>query len=475
MSKKKTILNSIFLCIGLGLLAGCGATDTVSIDLFTANPSDRTAMLDEAELDYEVPVTLPGISVDLYAYDAEASKVAILKGETLPASFELVKASSGESVYKGKVKRKDVESDSGLEIATADFYDFTEPGEYYIKTEILGKSKTFTIEEDAYALEFEWARESLKALKCDGCHSAYVSFENDSSKRMDVSGGWHTSEDGSKDVVEACLAVMDICTIYEYYPDSFLSLMDEANEEIEWLLKMQNSESGGVYTSVSLHEDTASGEKTFLIGGETTRATAYFCACMAKFSVTASKLYPDAASLAFQAALKAWNCLDANKEIVTADQLYRAAVEMYRATGLTVYNNVILDYLKENADKDYEGRLTLDAAISYLATSRNTNVEYDTVLMANYMSRIQAFNDSAELSAYGIEEGDYTADDYLRQAYEFIVADYIMSSSAYRSLEEDYLHYLNGRNADSLNYTATLITPDSYVKLLALLAGLSTE
>lgn len=473
MSKKKSLANSIALILSLSLFVGCGTADTVSIELFTQSPSEETGMLESAETDYEVPTVLPGISVDLYAYDTEADKKAILKGETLPASFDVCALDTGEVVLSGRVKRKEADSDDGLETAEADFSDLKTPGKYYIKTEILGKSKTFEIKDKAYDAEYEKAFEALKALECSDC-PVYVSFESDETKKLEVSGGWHTSKYGDRDVVEGCLAVMDICTVYEYYPEIFEDALKEASKEIDWLFKMQNAETGGVYTSVA-HKEAGNADSKLVVGGETTRATAYYCACMAKYSVTAAKINQEKAAKALQQAVKAWNCLEANKEIISDDQMYRAAVEMYRATGLSVYNNVILEYLKENADKEYEGRLALDAAITYLDSQRATNVDYDTVLMANYMSRIQDRNDAAEADRYCVDEGEYTSDDYLRHVYEFIVADYIMSSLSYVSLEEDYLHYLNGRNAESVNFADSLITPDSYVKLMALCGRLSYE
>jgi len=487
MRKNIKISNFICLCLSVSLFAGCGNTDIVATDIFNQNQSE-TAMLPEAELNYEVPVTYPSIMVDLLGYDAKGDKEAVIVSDTLPAVFEVRDSKTDEVVYRSSVKRKASEDPSNEVTGVADFSSVTDPGRYYIKTEILGKSKDFEIKENVYSDLLKSSFDRLHALRCDTCHVVAVPLESDATTFVSCQNGWHTSDDGEKDVVEACLSVMDICTAYDFYPNAFSDnygygfsgnkipdLLDEAGYELKWLLKMQNSETGGVYTSVSLQNVTGKEEKELVVVGETTRATAYFCACMAKASVTYKKLDSELSGELFQAAVLAWNCLEANKEIVGAEQMYRASVEMYKATGQDVYNQIILDYLKDHADNGFENRIALDSAITYISTPRATNVELCTGLMADFMDRTEGKVELAEKSCYQVESVEMTCDELLRNTYELIVVDYIISSNAYEPLEKDYIHYLGGRNSQSINYINEIKTPDTLVKLISLCGKLSLD
>jgi endoglucanase len=285
-------------------------------------------------------------------------------------------------------------------------------------------------------------------------------------------------------VVEDCLAVMDICTALEYYPSIFSDdiiisfsgnkipdILDEAIYEVEWLLKMQNQKTGGVYASVVYSEE----DSQVKVVSETTKATAYFAACMAKFSITVKKYDAELSKKAFQAATLAWKCLEANKDIVTNEQRFRAAVEMYRASGSGVYNRVILDYLKDNADKAFESDSVLDGAITYLNTTRSVDMDYCTSLMSTFMDRTEEKINLAELNPYGIESEELSAEELLRNMFELIIVDYIISSNAYTETEEDYMHYLCGRNLKSAYLIDDINTPDSLVRLAAFSAKLSAE
>lgn len=481
---KKRIV-ALLLC--LALLSGCGDEAKVQEKTtFVKELSGKTSMLSEAKIDYEVPGAYPGICVDLNGYELNKSKEAILAGENLPAVFVIKDANTHEEVYRGSVKRKpSIEEDSKL-TGVADFSDFSTAGCYYIEAELLGKSKSFFIREFVYEDTLLKAFSKLHELRCDNCHVESVPFESDLSVTMDVSGGWHTADGGQKDVVEACLSVMDLCTAYEFYPSAFTDdygyefsgnkipdILDEAAFEIEWLLKMQNQETGGVYTSVSLQNLPGEREKKLAVGGETTRATAYFCACLAKFSMDYKQFDQNLSQKAFQAASKAWKCLEANKDIVTSDQMYRAAAEMFKATGNGVYNQIILDYLELNAGAAYDGRATLDAAITYLSTSRGTNRTYCALLMNSFKARIKAKADAGDKARFGIDPETTEVVDQLRNAYEMMLCDYIDNSKEYEESEEDYIHYLLGRNAFSEKYIESVNSPNAYAELIAVAAKLN--
>ena len=222
MTFKKKAVNFIAVCMSFLMLIGCGGADGEPIEnIFTRDTDSRKSMLENPSVDYELPGVYPAISVDLTGYEASGEKIAVLAASRLPAFYEVKDSVTGKVVYEGSVKRKDVTTSDGLSVGTVDFTGFDTVGTYYIETEILGRSKDFSIRENKYSDLLTESYNKLRALRCTYCHASSVPFENDKSKTLNAGGGWHTSDNGEKDVVEACLAVMDICTIYEFYPKIF--------------------------------------------------------------------------------------------------------------------------------------------------------------------------------------------------------------------------------------------------------------
>ena len=487
MQFRKFSVSFIAVLMSLLLLSGCGSGEADVVEnIFSRDTDTRKSMLENPSVDYELPSVYPAISVDLTGYETGRDKKAILVATRLPDFYEIKDSETGKVVYEGSVKRKDITDSDGMLVGTVDFSGFNTVGTYYIETEILGRSKDFSVRENVYSDLLSEAYNKLRALRCNGCHSGRVAFENDHSKMLDVSGGWHTSDSGEKDIVESCLAVMDLCTIYEFYPKLFTDdygsedsgnripdILDEAAYETEWLFSMQNKETGGVYASISLDAGKDSG--SLYVRAETTRATAYYCACMAKVSFTMKRFDQDLSNRAMQASVLAWKCLEANKNIVDADQMFRAAAELYRLTGQDVYQKTVNDFLKTNADKPFDNRLTADGAITYLSTARGTDLTYCTSLMNNLMKLTEGKVADAGASRYEVEANDADTTDVLRTAYEFAIVDYINSSIEYVNGSEDCFHYIGGRNAYSINYFDTINTPDSLVKVIAVAARLEAS
>ncbi|MBR6307954.1 MAG: glycoside hydrolase family 9 protein [Lachnospiraceae bacterium] len=491
MSRRKILANFILLSLFTVIIGGCGkAGDTeANINIFTKDSGNRSTMLDEPSVDYELPGVYPSIAVDLLGYEVGRDKEAVLSASRLPAFYEIKDAATGKVVYQGSVKKKDIESKDGLSSGVIDFSGLNTVGTYYIETEILGRSKVFKVRENLYEDLYKASFIKLHDLRCENCHMSSVALESDASKTINAGGGWHTSDKGEKDVVEGCLAVMDICTIYEFYPKLFTDdygieesgnrvpdILDEAAYEIEWLLLMQNKETGGVYASVSYAAGAqAQSGDNLAVRSETTRSTAYFCACMAKASFTFKRFDADLSSKAMQASVLAWKCLEANKNIVDSGQMFRAATELYRLTGQETYKSVVTDFLKVNSSKPYDSRPVLDGAITYLSTARSTDVGYCTALMDNLMKREESKVALANGSSFEIESVDADISEIIRTAYEYAIVDYINSSIEYVNGEEDCFHYVGGRNATGTNYFDSINTPNSLVNIIAVGARLASS
>ncbi|MCR5279486.1 MAG: glycoside hydrolase family 9 protein [Lachnospiraceae bacterium] len=465
------------------ILAGCGAgADPMGNQPVYTSTSGRDGMLDEASIEYETPGSVPSIIVDLVGYDRDAEKKAIINAEEIPDSFTIKDVYSGETVYIGKVK--EVESDQGI-VGIADFTEFDTEGEYQMEAPLIGSSKYFAVRSGVYDELMATAFAKLERLRCSSvsngyCHNRDVPLESSSDTVLDVRGGWHTAKGGERDVVTGCMAVYDLITAYEYHPSSFTDkmgipesgnkipdILDEAIFELDWLFKMQNPETGGVYSAITARDSG------LVIEAEATRATVYFCVVMTHFSYVIKKFDSKYSGKCLNAAVKAWKCLDANKELVSTEQMYRAAVELYKATGQAVYRNAVEDYLKDNAGKDLENRAVIDAAITHMSTSRATDMSECEKLMERFMARTHSKVASARTNAFFVESTDMTAEELLRNMEELVIVDYIISSVEYQKIEENYLHYLCGRNPESEIMLDFEYDPDGYAMLLVLLGRLN--
>ncbi|MCQ2519711.1 MAG: glycoside hydrolase family 9 protein [Lachnospiraceae bacterium] len=481
-------LLTVFLLPAL-ILSGCGnnqaVTDKAVVSEKVSVDEKTLHMLDEPEILYEPVSMKPSIYVDLVGYVPNGEKVAVIEAGIIPRRFEIVDVKTGKSVYSGYVHERECPEDDETLSAIVDFSDFTAEGTYYISADFIGRSENFDIRSGIYEDLLKANFGGLYGLRDVTDKSDILSFESNADVTLDVSGGWITGEGRLKDVCEGCLAMQDLMLCIEYYPKAFSDdygtetsgnkipdILDEVMFEAEWLLKMQNPETGGVYTSVSV-VGNEKGEQKRVIMGETTRATAYFCSSMAKLSYVVKKYDGSFSTKCIEAANLAWKCLEANKDLVDKTQMFRAAVEMYRATGYKVYSRIIDDYLKDNANKEYTERIALDGAITYMATTRSTNKQYCTQLMEQYMERTENKSNASKESRYLVESGDREEAVLLRNLSEILIVNYIISNKEYGTIEENYLHYFCGRNPENKICDSLKNSPDAYAQLMFLLGKLT--
>ena len=139
------------------------------------------------------------------------------------------------------------------------------------------------------------------------CHTGTaIVYGSDVAK--DVTGGWHDAGDYGRYVVPGAKAVQDLLLTYEDseyaakddaigIPESgngVPDVLDEVRYELDWMLKMQDETSGGVYHKVTgevFPEMVAAVEETaqMILSPISNTATGDFAAVMAKASVVYRK------------------------------------------------------------------------------------------------------------------------------------------------------------------------------------------
>lgn len=303
--------------------------------------------------------------------------------------FKIVDAETEETVYIGQYGDLLFDKTTSSNIKVGDFTDFSTPGIYKIISSPSGASYDFEIGDNLYDEIYKDVVLMLYNQRCGteldsnisgefahpACHmDEAVIYGDTSGKTVDVSGGWHDAGDYGRYVVSGAKTIKDLFLAYEDYaqdsdsigiPESgngVPDLLDEARYELEWMLKMQDEATGGVYhkvTGLVFPETVLAVDETeqMVLAPISYAATADFVAVMAEAKSMYEDIDGDFAAKCMAAALKGAEWLAANEpsgyknpeEIVTGeypdgklgDEKLWAYTELYRmATEGAYYDEV---------------------------------------------------------------------------------------------------------------------------------------
>ncbi len=307
------------------------------------------------------------------------------------------------------------------------------------------------------------------------------------STKLDVSGGWHDAGDYGRYVVPGAKAAADLMLAYQLNPGAFANplsstipvIVDEIRYELEWLLKMQDAASGGVYhkvTTKAFEGEVMPEEVTeeLVLAPISTNATGTFAAVMAM----ASALYQpyDAAfsKKCLAAAEKAWSYTPKNPsntftnpediltgeygDLTTKDERFWAAAELLKATGKKEYNDYIVSAFKELIPSGL-GWASVGSygTYAYLTTASD---KVDGTLAAKLKNDL--LKEAKKLLALSDYDGYHIS---LGRSYPWgsnmsvannamllLIANLIEPDAAYSQSAADHLNYLFGVNCLSYSY-----------------------
>lgn len=340
-------------------------------------------LIDDSNVDYSATRPYePDIMTNQVGYKPDSNKTAVFRNITGETEFSVVNADTGKTVYTGELESKGYNGIADENNWTGDFSAVTETGKYYITCGGLDNSYTFEIGDKVYTNLLDDTVRMLYLQRCGievedetfghkACHDTPATVYG-TEETIDVSGGWHDAGDYGRYVVPAAKAVADLLYAYKATPSMYSDnigipesgngtpdVLDEARFEIEWMLKMQNKNTGGVYHKVTC--DTFPGyvmpeeeTKPLIVMPETTTSTADFAASMALAYEVYKDIDADFANTCLEAAKKAYEWAKANPDklylanpddITTGtyedknatDEIYWASAQLYRATGDTGY------------------------------------------------------------------------------------------------------------------------------------------
>ncbi len=429
---------------------------------------------------YDVPESIPRTLVDQNGYRTGAEKAVVFRGEDLPVVFYVYNADTDELEYTGQMRNEILDS-SGETTKIGYFTDLVEDGNYYIYTDELGSSYGFRIQNDLYDDIFNNACKTYYLNRCGmnlteeyagedmhtACHTAEATLQDEPSKKLDVSGGWHLNANADRDVVLGCKIAQNLLLAYEMNPDSvgddtgipesgngIPDILDEVKYEVDWLIKMQDERTGGVYGSaVTVTEE---GQELMQAKVEVTpitmEATIRFAALLADFSFQYQSYDESFATECLKCADRAYSIFANTEDIKSSNAGFHAAARLYRATGSTTYEQVLTSFFQKS---DFDTLFDEDediffGGITYISTSQKVNVEICEKIMKLLMKKASTVASTAKKSGYLVSSNDQAQ--ILDDMRTITIADHIIYNYEYTTIIENHAHYLMGRNAEAVNY-----------------------
>lgn len=342
------------------------------------------------------------IQLNQIGFYPESYKLAIVPASA-DGTFQLIDVSSKQIAYTGNLGDEKFWVPANASVKIADFSEFETEGTYYIEAGA-ETSPEFDIsntifEEPAKGLArafFYW-RSSAAIEAPYSVHqgtdfsralghpdNAVVIDQTAASENrpagfaFDCSQGWYDAGDYGKYVVTGALSAYYLLAAYENYPvfssvvdlnipesaNQTPDILDEAKWELDWLLKMQDPDDGGVYFQITTSSWAGMGSSpaddtgTRYAYKKTSPSTLDFAAVMA----TAYRVfkdfeteYPGYADRCLQASKSAWDWAQANPDVYYGsaggtgqyednngeasfhDEMAWAANELFIATGEPEY------------------------------------------------------------------------------------------------------------------------------------------
>ncbi|MDF2587820.1 MAG: celA [Anaerocolumna sp.] len=460
------------------------------------------------------------IHINQVGYTKNDNKIAVLAN--VSGHFKIINVKNNQCVFEGDSKtcknkgtsqnESCIDEASGDVVSYCDFSSVSEAGEYYIELEGQGRSYTFLIDNGIYTSVKNALLKGLYYQRCGVeleekyagpwahaiCHTNQAKIYNNPEKTIEVSGGWHDAGDYGRYATAGAVSVADILLSYELFGDVYTDdiqipesgngipdALDEARVELEWLLKVQDNETGGVYHKVTTkyfcgmimpedeHDDLYALPESAVAAGD-------FAAVMAMAYRIYKKYDETFANTMLAAAKKAWEWLEKNPNIPgfknpqdvstgeygdpnSEDERLWAATELYRVTGDDKYHLYIKEILKTDVDIVSFGWGSIGgyASFSYLRMAEQKEQVFDDEIV-NVLKK--AFlNKADELVSIANNDG-YMADVLPKQyrwgstmtitngAQLLILSYYLTGNKEYEEVAIDQLHYILGRNPMGISY-----------------------
>ena len=366
----------------------------------------------------ELPVSTTKIFIDQAGYISERDKKVMFLGEQIGDQFRVIRQSDKEVVYTGQIEEGEIDPLSGVYLSVGDFSEISEPGAYYIETDIVGQSYPFRITQDGYENIF------VGMLKNVGD----VTLTENVQGICDTSFGMH---------------------IIMYAMQCNGSLFEEAyryfdEEERDKQLVTQLL----YFSSWMMEQQSADGS---LYGDY--EATAAFCGAMVMSRDVFGK-YEASVSEEHKAAYdKAWKWLAAQEcdTDVRKSARFYAASQLFKAEYREEYKKIVEDFLKER-DMDYASeRFVFYGVLAYATAGENTDRDLCTHIMKDLVDTNERYCEAAKNDTF-FGTGKRSLYDNLYHMRLLCFVNYITPSKEYTEIVENTIQYMGGLNENGICY-----------------------
>lgn len=426
LARRYKRIMSFLLCVCLtAALCGCGwvaepggegqgGNVQVLLDERQEPDDEETfRLLPQAELDYQMPEQYPGIWVSLGGYDSKGDKEVYFRGRSLPDTFRIMDASTGQCVYTGPLQEDRYDAATEEYNSYGDFSDFVDVGEYYIECDIIGRSYPFVLQEEKLREQFDL---TLEQIRMQG----------------------RETPAGTGNVRNMLQQMILVLLSYELYPDLY---EDGDGNQIPDILEYVTE---SVRTVVGLQESAESDDLTYELA-----------AALAKYSYIYQKYDNKYATEIIQLAAGLWqqaeksetarNAPD-NARLLAAAELYRATGQRKYATELTAEDTGLLD----KAERGEFGRYDHLAAVTYISTRQRVQMELCSKLIRVVMNRGEQIAAGIPRLAYReVDQGESAIDEMMWDMALLAVVDYMITNYEYGRVIESQYYFLWGCNARS--------------------------
>jgi hypothetical protein len=336
----------------------------------------------------------PAIKINQVGYLNTAEKYAKVSGfedefhATVGTPFQVRRVADDSIAYSGQLELvKDYDPESGERVLKAVFSDLVESGEYTITVDAQGieKSLKFKIGNDIFnplladASKYYYYQRSGMAITAQYHNfprpdytpqDTAAIYESDPARTKDVSKGWFDAGDKGKWMASGAEAANTMLWSYDMFPESYSDdtnipesgngvpdVLDEVRWELEWILKMQDTD-GGVYGRVNSYpSDEQINQRVIndvfegVANVKPTNDTALAATALTRASLVFAQYDPVFANQCLQAAKQAWTYLEQHPANIkgpgyTSDNDKKsrlgASAALYRATGEAKYNQYFI-------------------------------------------------------------------------------------------------------------------------------------
>ncbi len=447
------------------------------------------------------------ITVDQIGYSTYGKKIALLTGTE--HSFRVVNSETGAVVFKGESAAAADDKASGARVHAADFSAVTAAGRYFLEAGDGAVSAPFVIADKPYQ---ELQRGLLKAFyyyRCGAelsgdyagpwghaaCHLAEGTVIGQPELKLDSSGGWHDAGDYGKYSGPGAKAVADLLLAYELYPAAFAGdfalpesdgmmpdVLLECKVELDFLFKMQEAGSGGVYHKLTtlnfpgldvMPEDDTS---ELFFSPVSAAATGDFAGVMAMAARIYKPFDESYADRCLEAASAAWQWLEQHPEepgfknptqITTGeygdaedhDERFWAAAELYRTTGEEVYHKTVQELSRLPFPKFSLGWADMGGygTLAYLLNVESQGDALYAFLKEGLLAEAEQLVQVSQSDGYliSLREEDYIWGSnmlVMNNAMLLLAAERFSGDVRYANCALDHLHYLLGRNVLDISY-----------------------